>query len=119
MASHNDLGREGERIATEYLEREGYRIIARNYVFQKAEIDIVALKDNVLAAIEVKTRTNCHVGRPEEFVSPAKIRLMVSAVNEFVRIHRQAVEIRLDIIAVSREGKGFRVDHLEDAFYHF
>ncbi len=119
MATHNDLGREGERIAREHLEREGYKILARNYVYRKAEVDLIVRKDNVLAAIEVKTRSKCTLGRPQDFVSPEKIRLMVSAVNEFVRIHQLDCEVRLDIIAVSREGRGFRVEHLRDAFYCF
>ncbi len=119
MASHNDLGRTGERIAAEFLERDGYRILERNYTFKKAEIDLIAVKDSILSAIEVKTRTNCATGRPQEFVSNEKIRLMQLAINNYVIEHGIDLEVRFDIIAVTREGSAFRVEHFSDAFYHF
>ena len=119
MASHNELGRTGERIAAEYLQREGFRIIGRNYVYRKAEIDLLAIDRDLLVAVEVKTRSKCTVGKPQDFVSADKIRLMLLAVNEFVRERDIDAEIRLDIIAVNIEGKGYRVEHLRDAFYHF
>ena len=56
MANHNDLGHQGEQLAVDYLLKQGYSILARNYRFQKAEIDIIAQKNSVLIILEVKTR---------------------------------------------------------------
>ncbi len=57
MAFHNDLGKKGERIAVDYLIKNGYKILERNWRYLKAEIDIIAKKDNTLAIVEVKTRS--------------------------------------------------------------
>ena len=68
MAEHNELGKKGEELAVEYLRENGYKILDRNWVFQKAEIDIIAQKDNFLAVIEVKTRSSTDFGLPQDFV---------------------------------------------------
>ena len=119
MADHNDLGNLGEEMAVAFLEKEGYTILETNWTFQKAEIDIIAKKENTLAIIEVKTRSSLDFGLPQDFVKPKKIQLLVKAVNEYVISNDLDIEVRFDIIAVHKEGKSFAVEHLMDAFYHF
>ncbi len=120
MADHNELGKEGEQIAVDLLLEKGYKIIERNWRFQKAEIDIIAQKEkNTLAVIEVKTRSNSAVGKPEEFVTKNKIKLLVKAANEYVIAQELDVEVRFDIISVIKNSKYQKVDHLKDAFYFF
>ncbi|MFT5753146.1 MAG: putative endonuclease, partial [Flavobacterium sp.] len=55
MAEHNELGQLGEDLAVDFLRTNGYEIIDRNWRFQKAEVDIIARKKDVLAVVEVKT----------------------------------------------------------------
>ena len=119
MAEHNDLGKLGEELSVEFLQKNSYTILETNWTFQKAEIDIIAQKDNVLVIIEVKTRSSIDFGSPQDFVKPAKIQLLVKAVNEYVISNDLDLEIRFDIIAVYKEAKEFKIEHLEDAFYHF
>jgi putative endonuclease len=119
MAEHNDLGKLGEEIAIEFLQKEGYEILETNWTFQKAEIDIIAKKENTLAIVEVKTRSSLDFGLPQDFVKPKKIQLLVKAVNEYVISNDLDIEVRFDIIAVHKEGKSFAIEHLMDAFYHF
>jgi putative endonuclease len=119
MAEHNDLGKLGEELSVEFLQKNGYAILETNWTFQKAEIDIIAQKENVLVIVEVKTRSSIDFGSPQDFVKPAKIQLLVKAVNEYVISNDLDLEIRFDIIAVYKEGKEFKIEHLEDAFYHF
>jgi Predicted endonuclease distantly related to archaeal Holliday junction resolvase len=119
MADHNDLGKLGEEMAVEFLRKAGYAIRETNWTFQKAEVDIIAQKDNTLAIIEVKTRSSLDFGLPQDFVKPKKIQLLVKAVNEYVITNDLDVEVRFDIIAVHKEGKSFAMEHLVDAFYHF
>ena len=119
MAEHNDLGKLGEALAVEFLQQNGYEILETNWVFQKAEIDIIAQKENVLAIVEVKTRSSIEFGLPQDFVKPKKIQLLVKAVNEYVISKDLDVEVRFDIIAISKEEKDFKIEHIEDAFYHF
>lgn len=119
MAKHNDLGKLGEELAVEFLEKEGYEIVETNWIFQKAEVDIIAKKDNILAIIEVKTRSSLDFGMPQEFVKPKKIKLLVKAVNQYVILKNLDLNVRFDIIAIHLEEKSLVIEHLEDAFYHF
>lgn len=119
MAEHNELGKKGEELAVEYLRENGYEILDRNWIFQKAEIDIIAQKDNFLAVIEVKTRSSLDFGLPQEFVKPKKIQLLIKAVNAYINDREIDFEIRFDIIAIYKNGETFAVEHITDAFYHF
>lgn len=119
MAEHNELGKLGEELAVEFLQKNGYDILETNWLFQKAEIDIIAQKENILAIVEVKTRSTVYFGLPQDFVKPKKIQLLVKAVNEYVISNELDVEIRFDIIAIHKEGKNYKIEHIEDAFYHF
>jgi putative endonuclease len=119
MAEHNELGKLGEELAVEYLQKEGYEILETNWFFQKAEVDIIAKKDNILAIIEVKTRSSIDFGLPQEFVKPKKIQLLVKAVNEYIITKDLDVEVRFDIVSIHKTDKNFTIDHLIDAFFHF
>ena len=119
MAEHNDLGNLGETLAVEFLQKKGYTILATNWTFQKAEVDIIAQKDVILAVVEVKTRSSIDFGLPQDFVKPKKIQLLVKAINEYVITNDLEVNVRFDIIAIHKEGQQFKIEHLEDAFYHF
>ena len=119
MAEHNDLGKFGEELAVDFLQKNGYDILETNWVFQKAEIDIIAQKNTILAIVEVKTRSSIEFGLPQDFVKPKKIQLLVKAVNEYVISNDLDVEVRFDIIAIYKEDKQFKIEHIEDAFYHF
>ncbi|MEC4003371.1 YraN family protein [Flavobacterium sp. SUN052] len=119
MAEHNDLGKLGEELAVEFLQQNGYEILETNWAFQKAEIDIIAQKENTLAIVEVKTRSSIEFGLPQDFVKSSKIQLLVKAVNEYVISNDLDLEVRFDIIAIYKEGKEFKMDHIEEAFYYF
>ena len=119
MAEHNELGKLGEELAVEFLRKDGYEILETNWTFQKAEIDIIAQKENTLAVVEVKTRSSLEFGLPQDFVKPKKIQLLVKAINEYVVSKNLDIEVRFDIIAVHKEDKSYAIEHLKDAFYHF
>ena len=119
MAEHNELGKFGEGMAVEFLQKSGYEILETNWFFQKAEIDIIAKKADVLAVVEVKTRSSIDFGLPQDFVKPKKIQLLVKAVNEYVVAKDLEVNVRFDIIAISKSGDKFHIEHLQDAFFYF
>lgn len=119
MAEHNDLGKQGEELAVDFLQKNGYEILETNWIFQKAEIDIIAQKGTILAVVEVKTRSSIEFGLPQEFVKPKKIQLLVKAVNEYVISNELDVEVRFDIIAIYKEDNEYKLDHIEEAFYYF
>ena len=119
MAEHNELGKLGEELAVEYLQKEGYIILETNWIFQKAEIDILAQKDTTLAVVEVKTRSSIDFGLPQDFVKPKKIQLLVKAINEYITQNEIDVEVRFDIVAIHKENNNFIIEHIEDAFHFF
>ena len=119
MAKHNEIGKKGEQLAVDFLIKNGYEIIERNYRFDKAEVDIIAQIKDTLAIIEVKTRSTTNFGNPQDFVKPKQIHRLVKAVDEYVNVNSLDVEVRFDIIAIVKEEKTFKIEHLENAFYHF
>ena len=119
MAEHNELGKLGEELAVDFLEKNGYEILETNWTFQKAEVDIIAKKDAILAVIEVKTRSSLEYGLPQDFVKPKKIQLLVKAINEYVTQNDLDVDVRFDIVAIHKENNEFILEHIEDAFHYF
>ena len=119
MAQHNELGKRGEEMAAAHLLAMGYEIVARNFTFQKAEVDIIARKDNILAVVEVKTRSTPDFGDPQDFVKKKQINQLVKAIDFFVNEHNLDVEVRFDIVAIIKNKAGTRLEHIEDAFLHF
>jgi len=81
-------------------------------------INIAQIND-VLAIVEVKTRSTTNYGNPQDFVKPKQIQRLVKAVNEYVIVNGLDVEVRFDIIAIVKENTQFKIEHLENAFYHF
>ena len=100
--------------------KNGYEILAQNYFFDKAEIDIIAKKgEDTLVVVEVKTRNSDFFGDPQEFVTPSKIKLLVKAANEYIISNDLDMEVRFDIIALIKNKTIEKIEHFENAFYHF
>lgn len=119
MAKHNELGEKGEKLAIDFLIKNEYKILEKNYRYLKAEVDIIAKKGTTLAVVEVKTRTTDYFGNPQDFVNPKKIKLLLSAIDHYVTEKDLDVEVRFDIIAIIHQNNKTKITHLEDAFLHF
>lgn len=119
MAKHNKLGKKGEKEAVQYLLQKGYQILETNYRFRKFEIDIIAQKEGVIVAVEVKTRSSADFGNPQDFVKPAQIQRLVKALDHYIVSNSIGFEARFDIIAIIENPMGSQIEHLEDAFFHF
>lgn len=117
MAVHNELGKEGEEEAIQFLERQGYRIRHRNWRSGKKELDIVAEFQGELVVIEVKTRRNKRFGNPEESISEQKLRRIVTAADAYVRKFAIDSQVRFDIISLIGEKSPWEIEHIKDAFY--
>jgi putative endonuclease len=119
MADHNDLGNAGEQFAIAYLQKNGYLILEKNYRFLKAEVDVIAKKENTIIAIEVKTRSTDYFGDPQDFINQKKIKLLVSAMDNYVVERDLDVDVQFDIVAIIKQKHAFQIEHLKDAFLHF
>jgi putative endonuclease len=120
MAEHNDLGKAAEDLAVTHLQKNGYTILVRNFRFQKAEIDIIAEKDNLIVVIEVKARSTDAFMLPQEAVTKTKIKRLVSAASHFMEEFSKDQEVRFDIISVLADRKkNLTIEHITDAFEAF
>ena len=120
MAEHNDFGNLAEDLAVEYLEKNNYRIIARNFRYQKAEIDIVAEFDDLIVVTEVKARSYNTLIEPQEAVTKKKIKSIVMCTDFFMQDRTIDKEVRFDIITVLPDEKGvMQLTHIQDAFQSF
>lgn len=120
MADHNDLGKKAEDLAAEYLIKNGYKILVRNFRYRKAEIDIISEKDNLIIITEVKARSTDFFILPQEAVTKGKIKSIVMAANHFMEEFNKNQEVRFDIISVLPDEKGkLTIEHIPDAFEAF
>ena len=117
MAAHNELGKEGEDEAVRHLEEKGYRIRHRNWRSGRKELDIVAEHQGELIVVEVRTRRNQVYGTPEESISEAKIRRIVSSADAYIRKFRIDLPVRFGIISLTGIEKPWKIEHIANAFY--
>lgn len=119
MRMQNELGRKGEDMAVNWLEKEGYTIKERNYRFGKAEIDIIAQKVGILAVVEVKMRRFGHLRSLADAVSLKKRSRLIKAADHYVKTNNLNVEVRFDIILILHSKDKYTLEHLEAAFSHY
>lgn len=102
MASHLETGKEGEKLAEVYLAQHGFSVVHRNWRYGRYEIDLIATKHNMLHFVEVKFRSGSRFGPPEEAVTPKKIRDLLKAVDQYLILHPQHKDFRLDVLSLTQ-----------------
>ncbi|WP_406628700.1 YraN family protein [Ornithobacterium rhinotracheale] len=117
MAEHNEFGKLAEDYAAEKYRKNGYEILAQNWYFHPAEIDIIAKRDNVLAIVEVKARHSEIFENPEDSVTRAKKKRLIAAADAYIQENDLDVECRFDIAVVTKKGQKLHFKVFTDAFY--
>ena len=118
MTPERALGRRGEDYAHRYLEKRGFRVVARNYRAPAGgnEIDLVAWEKDHLVFVEVKTRSSDEVSAPDRAVTPEKQRRLIVAARDYARrANADWGNVRFDVVAVT-DGPKPKVEHYRDAF---
>ena len=113
------LGSHGEDLAVEFLKRQGYRILQRNFKLKFGEIDIVAQEGDTVCFIEVRTKTGDELGTPFESITPFKQRKLSRLALAYLKNQYKSVEVRarFDVVAVfSEDGKEEKVEIIKNAF---
>ena len=116
------LGRVGERLASEHLERLGYRVVTHNHRTRFGELDLIVCDDTWLVFVEVKARrVSARAGSALEAISPHKqrqVRSMAAAWLAETTERPRSLELRFDVIAVTvdRHGRLVALEHVEAAF---
>lgn len=107
----------GEKLAVDFLEKKGYRVLAQNYRYERNEIDIIAGYADILVFIEVKTRTSNTFGEPIEAVTEKKQqRIRKVAEGYLFEHHIEDTSCRFDVISILVQNSTPIVEHYEDAF---
>lgn len=113
------VGASGERIAAHLLERDGCRIVTRNWHCPGGELDLVALDVDTLVCVEVRVRTGTAHGSAAESVVGAKARRTLAAVAAYLAAHPEHADrlVRVDVVAITldRAGNVRETLHLKDA----
>lgn len=116
MTIKRDLGNKGEEDVAQWLEGYGFTILARNYAVRAGEIDLIATRQDLVAFIEVKTRTTEYF--PTSLVvTPSKQRKIIKAAQWFVlknNIHDKI--LRFDVATVRYENDRCHISYIKNAF---
>ncbi len=118
MAKHNSTGTYGEIVAAAYLEDNGFVILERNWHDgDRHEIDIVAVKDNEMHIVEVKTRSSAEWQEPQDAVDSKKRMHIVRAANAYLKARDVLRVVHFDILTVVGTDGDCAVTLIEDAFH--
>lgn len=117
--SKQETGRLGEELTAYYLKRSGYEVVRRNFHIKGGEIDVIAVKDDIIAFVEVKTRDISALAPGTEAVDGRKRSLVIRAAQEYLVRNESARELqpRFDISDVTvKDGKIVKFRYFDNAF---
>jgi putative endonuclease len=123
--TNQQIGNRGEDVAADFLRDKGYRILERNYRFERSEVDLVCFEPSEqyeeggeLVFVEVKTRSSLDFGAPEEAVTDEKKKHIMHATEAFLyERHLEGAPARFDVVAVVlKQGEAPDIRHYENAF---
>ena len=120
-------GGEAEELAARYLEKNGYRILERNYHFSHNETDIIAEDDTYIIFVEVKARKNTETslryGTPAAAVTKSKQLRLIECARGYLATHFTSKQPRLDVIElyINSDGaitkRNTEIKHIKNAFH--
>lgn len=118
MAQHNILGKEGERVACEFLISKGYTVRETNWRMGHLEIDIVAQEPSVnrLHIIEVKTRASIERYDPMQSITRKKINNLVNAANGYISFYRLPMTVQYDVMVIVGTPPNCNIHYIPNAF---
>ena len=118
MARHNELGKEGEQAACDFLIGKGYTIRETNWRLGRLEIDIVAQEPqaNRLHIIEVKTRSSTEHYDPMLSITRAKIRNLVNAADGYISHFQLKMSVQYDVMIIEGKAPDFTINYYPNAF---
>jgi putative endonuclease len=111
-------GLEMETLALCFLEKQGFRLLRRNFICRNGEIDLICVRDNLLIFVEVRFRSNIAYGRPEESILTSKQRKIITTAKVFLKNYPRLSNLccRFDVIAVTLVQNEPQIDWIPNAF---
>jgi putative endonuclease len=117
MSESSERGIKGEELAADFLKKNGYRILFRNWRTGKYEVDIIAENKEFIVFAEVKTRAEDPLDPPANAITRDKQKAMIWAAETYVKRFGIDKESRFDVIIVLQKGEDFEINHIPYAFY--
>jgi putative endonuclease len=117
-ATNRTLGARGEKLAVQYLQKKGYKVIERNYRCQWGEIDLVARDKGTLIFVEIKSRSSSGFGLPQDAVDRFKQEKLIQVAKAYMAEHhlQETIPARFDVVAVKLTPAGPEMELIKDAF---
>ncbi len=112
MKNNVKIGSSGEDKAVEYLKKNNYKILKRNFRTKVGEIDIIAFKDGITIFCEVKTRKNKSFGCGFEAVNKIKQQKIINSAGIYFTLKGKETKSRFDVISIDEN----EINHIENAF---
>jgi putative endonuclease len=117
MNSTREIGAKAEDIAVDFLLKNGYEILERNWFSNHHEIDIIAKKNKIVIFTEVKSRATNFIQEPFLAVNRNKQQSLILAANAYIRNKNIDDEVRFDIISIVLSKNQPDIEHIENAFF--
>lgn len=112
------VGNAGERLAADYLTKQGYDIVDRNVRRREGEIDLVAIDEGTLVFVEVKLRRSGRAGAAIQQISPAKHARLRELAEAYAADHPDLPSaLRIDVVAIDLtvSGEVGKLHHIRSA----
>jgi putative endonuclease len=117
MADRHQKGRESEDLAARFLEKNGLKVVARNFRCPLGEIDLIGRDGGTIVFVEVKSRFAGGYGLPQESVTRSKQRRLTRLGQWYLKkngMERQSA--RFDVVAIIRRGDEPEITWIVNAF---
>lgn len=109
-------GKQAEHRACGFLQRQGFKLIEKNYSCRLGELDLIMLQDTKLIFVEVKYRNSAQYGYASEAVDLRKQRKIILSAQYFLQLHPQFSDMECRFDVVSFTGSEQQPEWLRDAF---
>jgi len=117
--SNFQTGDKGEELALKLLLDKGLELLHVNWRSSHQEVDLVMKQGKCLVIVEVKTRSSNDFGFPEKAVTKNKQKALVKAANAYLEEFKLDLDVRFDIVSLTRIQNNWEIHHIEDAFYPY
>jgi len=118
VMDRQEVGKLGEKAAQKFLKKRGYRIRETGFRCPRGEIDIIAQQKDYLVFVEVRTKSSLDFGTPEESITQAKKKKLITLALTYTSTHQDLPPLwRIDVVAIEldEKGKPKRIELIENA----
>lgn len=116
LSNRASKGKQAEKLACEYLLKQGLIFIEKNYYCRQGEIDLIMNDHNTLVFVEVRYRKNNHFGGAKESVTRSKQKKLRTTALHYMQKHKQNSAARFDVIAITGEHSQCSFEWIQNAF---